>query len=162
MAEVSPVPEGFRTVTPHLIIKDAGAAMDFYAKAFGAVELSRFGMPGSDLLLHGLLRIGDSLLMVVDEFPPEFGCAGAAAPATCGSTTVTLHLYAPDVDAAYQRALAAGCTTVMEPMDAFWGDRYGQVQDPYGHQWALATHIRDLSGEDIAAAAEAEFAAQAD
>lgn len=162
MAEVSPVPEGFRTVTPHLIIKGAGAAMDFYAKAFGAVELSRFGMPGSDLLLHGLLRIGDSLLMVVDEFPPEFGCAGAAAPATCGSTTVTLHLYVPDVDAAYQRALAAGCTTVMEPMDAFWGDRYGQVQDPYGHQWALATHIRDLSGEEVAAAAEAEFAVPAD
>lgn len=162
MAEVSPVPEGFRTVTPHLIVKGAGAAMDFYAKAFGAVELSRFVMPGSDLLLHGLLRIGDSLLMVVDEFPPGFGCAGVAAPATCGSTTVTLHLYVPDVDAAYQRALAAGCTTVMEPMDAFWGDRYGQVQDPYGHQWALATHIKDLSGAEVAAAAEAEFAAPAD
>lgn len=160
MSNVSPIPQGFHAVTPRLIIKGAAAAMDFYAQAFAAAELCRFTMPGmDDLIAHGLLKIGDSLVMVSDEFPPEFGCAGVAAPATCGGSTVTLQVYSEDVDAMYRQALAAGCAAVMEPMDTFWGDRYGQVSDPYGHHWALATHIRDMSGDEIAAAAAAEFAA---
>ena len=157
MTTASPIPPGFRTVTPHLIIKGAAAAMDFYVKAFGATEISRFAMPGMGLLAHGLLQIGDSFLMVTDEFPPDFGCADALSPITAKGTTVTVHLYVADVDALYRRALEAGCETVFEPMDAFWGDRYGQVRDPYGHHWALATHIRDMSGEEIAEAAAKEF-----
>ena len=158
MSEVSPIPQGFHSVTPHLTVKGAAAAMDFYVQAFAAEELCRFGMPGSELIAHGLLKIGDSLVMVADEFPPEFGCAGVFAPTTGQGTTVTLQVYSADVDGMYRQALAAGCTTLMEPMDAFWGDRYGQVCDPYGHHWALATHLRDLSGEEIAAAAAKEFA----
>ena len=159
MSDVSPIPQGFHSVTPRLIIKGAGDAMDFYVQAFGAEELCRFGMPGmGDLVAHGLLKIGDSLVMVADEFPPEFGCAGVAAPATCGNATAVLQVYSADVDAMYRRALDAGCASVMEPMDTFWGDRFGQVSDPYGHHWALATHIREMTGEEIADAAAAEFA----
>ncbi len=157
MAAVHPIPQGFRSVTPHMTIKNAGEAMDFYVKAFGAVEISRFAMPGMELLAHGLLQIGDSFVMVTDEFPPDFGCADALSPTTAKGTTVTLHIYTEDVDALYRRALAAGCETVMEPMDAFWGDRYGQVKDPYGHHWAFATHLQDLTDEELAQAAAREF-----
>ncbi len=161
MHDVSPIPQGFHSVTPHLIIKNAGEAMDFYGKAFGARELCRFRMPGAGLeglIAHGLLQVGDSFLMIADEFPPEW-CAGSLSPASAGGTTVTIHLYVADVDAVYRQALDAGCASLLEPMDAFWGDRYGQVVDPYGHHWGLATHIRDMSGEEIAAAAAQEFAA---
>ena len=157
MTSVSPIPPGFHSVTAHMIIKNAGEAMDFYAKAFGAEEISRFEMPGLGLLAHGLLKLGDSFIMVADEFPPDFGCPDALSPTTVSGTTVSLHIYTDDVDAMYQRALAAGCETVFEPMDAFWGDRYGQVRDPYGHHWALATHIKDMTGAEIAEAAAAEF-----
>ena len=156
MTTVSPIPPGFRSVTPHMIIKNAGEAMDFYVKAFGAVEISRFPMPGTGLLAHGLLQIGDSFVMVADEMPPEF-CADALSPTTAKGTTFALHIYTEDVDALYQRALDAGCETVFEPMDAFWGDRYGQVRDPYGHHWGIATHIKDMTPEEMTAAAVAEF-----
>ena len=158
MTTASPIPRGFRSVTPHMIIKNAGEAMDFYVKAFGAVEISRFEVPGTDLLLHGHLQVGDSFILVADEFPPDFGCPDALSPATAKGTTFALHVYTDDVDALYRRALDAGCETIFEPMDAFWGDRYGQVRDPYGHHWAMATHIRDMTGEEIAQAAAAEFA----
>ena len=158
MTSVSPIPPGFHSVTPHMIIRNAGEAMDFYVKAFGAVEISRFEMPGMGLLAHGLLKLGDSFIMVTDEFPPDFtGCPDVLSPVTAGGTTVTLHVYTDDVDGMYRRALEAGCETVMEPMDAFWGDRYGQVRDPYGHHWALATHIRDMDQAEVAEAAAAEF-----
>ena len=157
MASVSPIPPGFRTVTPHMIIKNAGEAMAFYVRAFGAVEISRFEVPGMGLLAHGLLQIGDSFVMVADEFPPDFGCADALSPTTAGGSTVSLHVYTDDVDGMYRRAIEAGCESVFEPMDAFWGDRYGQVRDPYGHHWAMATHIKDMNGQEIAAAAAAVF-----
>ncbi len=158
MAAVSPVPQGFHSVTPHLTIKNAGEAMDFYVRAFGATEISRFVLPGMNLLAHGLLQIGDSFVMVADEFPPDFGCPDSLSPTTAKGTTVALHIYTDDVDALYQCALKAGCDTVWEPMDAFWGDRYGMVRDPYGHHWALAAHIKDLSPDEIAEAAAREFA----
>ena len=157
MSDVSPIPEGFHTITPHLIVKPAAEAMDFYVKAFGAVECCRFMMPGSDLIAHGLMKIGDSFLMVTDEFPLEMSCPGVFSPASGNGTTVTIQLYVEDVDSVYRQALSVGCSSVMEPMDAFWGDRYGQVCDPYGHQWALATHIADINMEEINAAAAQEF-----
>ena len=157
MTTASPIPPGFHSVTPHMVIKNAAEAMDFYVKAFGAVEISRFEMPGMGLLAHGLLQIGSSFVMVADEFPPEFGCADALSPASAKGTTVALQIYTEDVDALYQRALEAGCETIFEPMNAFWGDRYGQVRDPFGHHWAMATHIKDMNAEEIAAAAAAEF-----
>ena len=157
MSTVSPIPQGFHSVTPHMVIKNAGEAMDFYVKALGAVEISRFEMPGMGLLAHGLLKIGDSFVMVADEFPPEFGCPDAFSPATAKGTTIALQIYTEDVDALYQRAIDAGCESIFEPMDAFWGDRYGQVRDPYGHHWAVATHIKDMNAQEIAEAAAREF-----
>lgn len=141
---VRPIPEGFHTITPHLVCEGATKAIAFYEQAFGAVVVDR--MPGPDgKLMHALLRIGDSHLMLCDDFP-EYGSPG---PRALGGTTVTIHLYVPDADAAWERALAAGATPSMPLSDMFWGDRYGQVTDPYGHRWSLATHQRDLSQQEI-------------
>ena len=103
------------------------------------------------------MKIGDSFVMVADEFPPEFGCPDAFSPATAKGTTIALQIYTEDVDALYQRAIDAGCESIFEPMDAFWGDRYGQVRDPYGHHWAIATHIKDMNAQEIAEGAAREF-----
>ncbi|WP_296950017.1 VOC family protein [uncultured Massilia sp.] len=141
---VNPIPEGFRTVTPHLVCEGAAEALAFYARAFGAVELGR--MPGPDgKIMHAEMRIGDSRIMLADDFP-EYGSRG---PKALGGSTVAIHLYVPDADAAWAQALAAGATPVMPLEDAFWGDRYGQVVDPFGHRWSIATHRRDLTMEQI-------------
>ena len=142
-----PIPEGMHSLTPHLVCRDANAAMDFYAKAFGAVDCGR--LPGSNgTLMHGMMKIGDSSLMLVDEMP-EWGSLG---PQALNGSPVTLHLYVEDVDAAFARALAAGARETMPVADMFWGDRYGQLVDPYGHRWSLATHVRDMTPEQIRAA----------
>lgn len=134
-------------VTPHLICAGASDAIAFYVRAFGAVELAR--LPGPDgQLMHALIRIGDSHLMLNDEFP-DFGALG---PKARGGTSVTLHLYVPDADASFARALEAGAAVVMPLADQFWGDRYGVVADPWGHHWSIATHVRDMSAEEIQAA----------
>jgi len=139
-----PIPEGMHTVTPHLVCDGAAAAIEFYKKAFGATEMSR--MPGPDgRLMHAQVRIGDSTVMLVDEWPDM----GAVGPNKLKGTAVTLHLYVTDVDAAFAKAVDAGAKARMPPADMFWGDRYGQVQDPFGHMWSLATHQRDLSPEEI-------------
>ena len=145
--KVSPIPEGYRTVTPHIVVRGAADAIDFYTRAFGAVERAR--MPGPDgKVMHAEVTIGDSILMLADEFP-EWGAVG---PLTVGGSSVTLHLYVEDCDASFKRAVDAGATSKMEPNDAFWGDRYGQVVDPFGHVWSLATHIKDLSIDEMNAA----------
>lgn len=149
-SHVKAVPDGMRTITPHLICRDAAAAIAFYQKAFGAVELARLADPQGKLL-HALLRIGDSPLMLVDEFP-EWGALG---PQALKGSPVTIHLYVEDVDAAVERAVAAGAKLTMPVADMFWGDRYGTLEDPFGHRWSIATHIRDLSPEEIQAAAKA-------
>ena len=110
MTNVSPIPEGFHTITPHMIIKNAAEAIEFYKKAFGAQELGRHMMPDGQLVMHASLKIGDSMLMVVDEFPEGQGCPGWVSPLTNQGTTVMLHLYVEDVDAAYSQAVTAGCT----------------------------------------------------
>lgn len=147
---VNPVPDGMHTLTPHLVCRDAAAAIAFYQKAFGAVELARLLGPQGKLM-HALLRIGDSPLMLVDEFPDW----GAVGPQSLKGSPVTLHLYVEDVDAAVERAVAAGSKLTMPVADMFWGDRYGTLEDPFGHRWPIATHVRDLSPEEIQAAAKA-------
>lgn len=148
-APVKPIPDGMPTLTPHLVCDGAAAAIDFYVKAFNAVELSRLAGPDGKLM-HGMMRIGDSPLMLVDAMPEW----GALDPKRLNGSPVTLHLYVEDVDAAIAQAAAAGATVAMPPADMFWGDRYGQVVDPFGHRWSLATHKQDLSSEQIRQAME--------
>lgn len=141
---VRPIPEGFHSITPHLVCEGAAEALAFYRQAFGAVELYR--MPGpAGRLMHAEMRFGDSVVMLADDFP-EYGSRG---PRALQGTSVTIHLYVEDADAVWERALAAGATPVMPLEDAFWGDRYGQVQDPFGHRWSIATHQRDLTPQQL-------------
>ncbi len=154
MAKVKPVPDGFHTLTPHLIVRGAAQAIDFYKAAFGAEELSRHPGPDGKTIMHALLRIGDSMLMLADEFPGK----GCTSPATVGGTSVVLNLYVNDADALYQRAVKAGAKATMPMTDMFWGDRYGQLSDPFGHQWSLATHKEDVSDAELEKRAKAMFA----
>lgn len=143
-SKAKPIPEGSHSLTPLLICDDASAAIEFYKKAFNAVELSRLPGPGGKLL-HAAVRIGDSQLMLTDEMP-EWGSLG---PKALKGSTVMIHLYVEDVDAAFAQAEAAGATVTMPVADMFWGDRYGQLRDPFGHSWSVATHMRDLTPEEI-------------
>lgn len=147
MAQVKKIPEGMHSITPHLVCAGAAQAIEFYKKAFGAVELMR--MPGPEgKLMHASVRIGDSVLMLVDEFP-EFGSVG---PKALKGSPVTIHLYVEDADAQAAQAVAAGARLLMPVSEMFWGDRYGQLEDPFGHRWSLATHVRDLTPEQMAEA----------
>lgn len=140
-------------LTPHLVCAGAAAAIDFYKQAFGAEELIRLPMPDGKLM-HACVRINGGTVMLVDE---NVGC-GILGPTALKGTPVTLHLQVPDVDAAFDRAVAAGATAVMPPADMFWGDRYGMVADPFGHRWSIATHQRDLTPEQIAEAGRTAMA----
>ncbi len=144
MAQIKPVPEGMRTVTPHLTCGGAADAIEFYKRAFGAVELTRLPGPGGKLL-HAMIRIGDSNVMLVDEFPAH----GSFGPKAMKGSPVTLHLYVDDVDAVFRRAVDAGAKVTMPVADMFWGDRYGRLEDPFGHQWSVATHVRDVKPEEM-------------
>ena len=148
---VKPIPEGMHAVTPHLVVKGGAAAIDFYKNAFGAVELSRSPMPDGKLM-HASLRIGDSIIFLADEFPGQCN-----APSPGAASPVTLHLYVEDADATFNRATAAGATAKMPLMDAFWGDRYGQLTDPFGHTWSIATRKEDVSPEEADRRAKAMF-----
>ena len=149
---VQAVPKGYTAVTASLICKGAGAAMDFYAKAFGAKDRGRL-TAANGMVVHGEMRIGDAVIMLGEEMPEM----GAHSPLAIGGSPVTLMLYVKDVDAAYARATAAGCTTKMPPANMFWGDRYCRVADPFGHQWAIATHIEDMSMKEMGKRMTAEF-----
>ncbi len=144
MNTAQPIPEGMHTITPHLVCAGAADAIEFYKQAFNAVELSRLADP-TGKLMNAMIRIGDSTLMLNDEYL-DWGVRG---PQTIGGSPVTIHLYVADVDSAYAQAVAAGATVKMPVCDMFWGDRYGVLTDPFGHSWSLATHIRDLSPEQI-------------
>ncbi len=150
-----PIPEGMHSVTPHLICAGAAAAIDFYKQAFGASEVGRLAGPRGKIM-HAALRIGDSALMLVDEMP-EWGALG---PKSLKGSPVTIHLYVPDVDAFVARAVKAGAKVTMPVADQFWGDRYGKIEDPFGHHWSVATHVRDVSREDMEQAMEKMAAAQ--
>jgi PhnB protein len=139
-----PIPEGMHTVTAHLVCASAADAMAFLGKAFGAVELSRLPGPNGKLM-HASMRIGDSVVMLVDEFL-DWGVRG---PKTIGGSPVTLHLSVENVDAVVAQAVAAGATITMPIADMFWGARYAVLQDPFGHLWSVATQLRDLSPQEI-------------
>ena len=147
MATAKPLPEGQRSITPHLVVRGAARAIDFYKEALGAEEIMRLAAPGG-MLAHAEIRIGDSKLFLVDEFP-EPRAEGIGSPQQIGGTAVTIHLFVDDVDAAIQRASAAGAKVTMPPADMFWGDRYGRILDPFGHSWSIATHVKDLTPEEI-------------
>jgi PhnB protein len=143
--QTKPIPEGYHTLTPHLVVKSAGEAIEFYKKAFGAKEIVRMPGPDGKSIIHADLVIGDSHLFLVDEFP-DMGCL---APQTVGGSPVTVHIYVDDVDTFFNQALAAGAQVKMPLSDMFWGDRYGLVTDPFGHSWSIATHKEDLSPEEM-------------
>lgn len=148
MSKPNPIPPGMHSVTPHIVCAKAADAMEFYKQAFNARELMKLEGPDGKLM-HGAIQIGDSVVMLADEYP-EWNSLG---PNALKGTTVTLALYVEDADRQFAQAVAAGCSAYMPLADMFWGDRYGIVKDPYGHLWSIATHIRDVSQEEIEAAA---------
>jgi len=145
MSPVKPIPEGHHTITPSLTVKGASDAIEFYKKAFGATEIHRMPDPNG-LIMHAALKVGDSMFFLNDEMPmPE----GGKSPASIGGTAVTINLYVPDADKIYRQAISAGARETMPIADQFWGDRYGIVTDPFGHKWAIATRIEDLSTQEM-------------
>ena len=145
---IQPVPPGMEGLIPHLVCDPCAEAIEFYKQAFGAEELMRMLAPDGQRIMHAAIRIGQSHVFLVDDFP-EF-CGGKSSTAKAlGGTPVTIHRYVPDCDAAVKRAEKAGATVFMPPADMFWGDRYGMVSDPFGHQWSFATHIKDLTPEQV-------------
>jgi len=155
-AKLSPIPPGMHSVTPYLAISGATQALEFYKKAFGAKELARQELPDGKLM-HAMMKIGDSVIMMADEFPGS----ELRSPTNAGSTTVMLHVYTKDVDKLWNRALAAGAKVGMPLDDVFWGERYGQLEDPFGHRWTLSMRIKMSRQEKEARqkAAMAMFAA---
>jgi len=154
MAEVSPIPEGFTSVTPHLTVAGAARAIAFYGQAFGAEEISRQAMPNDpDILMHAHIRMFGSPIMLVDT-APEWGNKD---PRALGGSPVSIHLYVEDADAVFARAVAAGCGAVMPVQETFWGDRFGALVDPFGHHWSVATRVADPSTADLDAGAEEAF-----
>jgi PhnB protein len=142
--QVKPIPEGMHSLTPHIVCDGAADAIEFYKKAFNAVEISRMAGPDGKMM-HAAVKIGDSTLFLADEFPQW----GGFGPKALKGSPVTIHLYVENVDEVVEQAAAAGAKVTMPPAEAFWGDRYAQLEDPFGHKWSVATHTRDLSDEEI-------------
>lgn len=140
-----PIPDGYHTLTPYLTLKNSAEAMDFYKRAFGAEELVRMPGPDGKSTMHAEIKIGNSMLMLADEWPQ----ADCKSPGTLGGTSVNLFLYVQDVDAAFAKAVSAGAKASMPPTDMFWGDRYAKLTDPYGHSWSMATHKLDMTPDEI-------------
>jgi PhnB protein len=153
----NPIPEGYHTLTPYLAVGDATEAIEYYKKAFGATEHVRMDMPDGKIA-HAELKIGDSLVMLSDPFPQ----ATTKSPKELGGTSASVFMYVEDVDSTVKQAVDAGANVSMEVADQFWGDRFGSIIDPFGHQWSIATHIEDLSPEEIAERGREAMAAMAD
>jgi PhnB protein len=150
MAKVKPIPDGYPRVTPYLCIDGASEAIEFYGRVLGATERMRMPAPG-DKIGHAEIEIGDSVVMLSDEFPEM----GVRSPKTIGGTPVTISVYVEDVDAVFDEAVKAGATALRAVEDQFYGDRLGQFEDPFGHRWSVATHVEDVPPEEMAARAEA-------
>jgi PhnB protein len=142
---VKPVPEGYHTLTPSLTVRDAARAIEFYKQAFGAEVRGGVAKGPDGKVMHAELQIGDSVIMLTDEFP-EFG---SLSPQSSGGAGMSLHIYVDGVDAAFDRAVKAGAQVEMPVSDQFWGDRYGKLKDPFGHKWSIATHIKDMSADEM-------------
>jgi len=151
---VRAIPAGFHTVTPGLSVRGAAEALEFYKRALGAQEVMRMPGPDGKSIMHAEIRVGNSHIFLADEFP-DMGCR---SPQSLGGSTAALYLYVPDVDSAFKRAVEAGAQVKMPVMDMFWGDRFGRVADPFGHEWGLATHKEDLTPQEIGKRAQAWFA----
>ncbi|HWL91919.1 MAG TPA: VOC family protein [Phycisphaerae bacterium] len=152
--QVKAIPDGFSSITPHLVVKDGPAAIEFYKKAFGAEEIMRMPGPDGKGLMHGEIKIGNAMVMLAGEFPG----APTQAPTSLNGTTVAVMIYSTNTDAAFEKATKAGATPVMPPMDMFWGDRFAQVKDPFGHVWSIATHQEDVSPEECGKRMKEAFA----
>jgi len=152
-----PIPNGYHAVTPSFTFKDSQKAIDFYKKAFGAKALDVFPNLTGRGIMHATIQIGDSIVMMGDENLGQ-GCKSAE---TSGSSPISLFIYVPNADATFKQAVAAGGTAVMPVADMFWGDRAGQIKDPFGYSWMIATHTQDLTPEQIRKGAEAFFAQMA-
>lgn len=152
--KVKTIPEGYHTLTPHITVRDARQAMTFYKKVFGAEDRGAAPGPDGDKVMHAEVKIGDSILMLNDEFP-DWGCHSPLSKEGAG---VCIHVYVDDVDTVFQRAIEAGATATMPVQDTFWGDRYGRFKDPFGHAWSVATHKEDLTPEQIQQRAAEAFA----
>ena len=137
--------DDFHTITPHLVVRDAARAIEFYTRAFGAAELYRNLAPDNKSIMHAELMLGNSRFLLHDEFPER----DLLSPVAYGGTSTTLHLYVDDVDAVFANAVQAGATVLMPLEDCFWGDRYGILKDPFGHRWSLATRLKDLSPKEL-------------
>lgn len=153
MTSVQAIPPGFHSITPHLVLHDTVAAIDFYKRAFGAVELHRLNSPDGNKIMYAAIRIGDSTIMMGDECR-EYG---VSAPTSLGGSPVTIHLYVPDADAVFEQAVFNGATAVMPVQEMFWGDRYGKLVDPFGHCWSIATCVKEMSPAEMEKAAEKAF-----
>ena len=145
VGKTKPIPEGFHAVTPHLIVRGASEAIDYYKKAFGAVERFRMLGPDGKSIMHAELMIGDSIIFLCDEFPNM----DSKSPAALQGSPVTIHLYVEDVDAVFNQAVSEGGTISMPLKDMFWGDRFGEIVDPFGHHWSIASHVEDVPPEEI-------------
>jgi PhnB protein len=142
--------DDFHTITPHLVVRDAARAIDYYCRAFGAAELYRNAAPDGKSIMHAELLLGNSRFLLHDEFPER----GLLSPQAYKGTSITLHLYVDDVDTVFNRAVEGGAETLMPVADQFWGDRYGILKDPFGHRWSIATKIKDLSPKELQAQAD--------
>ncbi len=148
-----PIPEGYHTVTPYLAVEDAAQAIEYYKNVFGAKELVRMDAPGG-AIGHAELEVGDSRVMLSDPFPQS----STKPPKELGGTSVSVFMYVEDVDAVVKQAVDAGAKVLMDVADQFWGDRFGTIQDPFGHSWSIATHVEDLTPEEIAERGRAAMA----
>lgn len=154
---IQAIPAGREQLIPHLVCDPCSEAIAFYQRAFGAEEVQRVVAPDGRRVMHAEIRMGTSLVFLVDDFP-EFCGGKSSSPKALKGTPVSIHRYVADCDAAIKRAQEAGATVTMPAADMFWGDRYGMVTDPYGHQWTFATHVKDLTAAEIQAAMKAAFA----
>lgn len=155
---VQAIPDGFTSVTPHLVVDGAAGAIAFYQKAFGAEDLGRMPMPDGERLMHATIKIGNAMIFLVDAME-QFGSKG---PKGLGGTPVTLNLHSEDAHALFEQAAAAGCEIAMPLEEQFWGDLYGRLVDPYGHSWSVSQHVKDVSPEEMEAAGKAAMAAMAE
>jgi len=154
---VKPIPDRYHTVTPYLAVDNAAEAIEWYQKALGAKERGRMEAPGG-AIGHAEVEIGDSVVMLSDPFPQ----ASTKPPKELGGTSMSIFMYVEDVDAAVKEAVDAGATVLMEVADQFWGDRFGTIQDPFGHTWSIATHVEDVTSEEMAERAKAAMAEMSD